>query len=236
MEKLKYKRVLLKLSGEALAGNKGFGFDNDVIDNIGDNLKKIKDMGVDIGIVVGGGNFFRGRSTNKIKRTSADYIGMMATVMNGIALKDILESKGIACFLAPAFNISGVASSYQEKEVLEALENNKVVIFAGGTGHPYFTTDTAAILRALEINAEVILLGKSIDAIYSDDPKINRDAVKYEDITYDEVLAKDLKVMDITATSMGRENDIPLQVFAIEKPENILKILKGEKIGTSVHN
>ncbi len=236
MENLKYKRVLLKISGEALAGTKGFGFDNLVMEDIVDTLKEIKRMGVEVAIVVGGGNFFRGRSTNKIKRTSADYIGMMATVMNGIALRDVLESSAVASFLVTASHIAGISSGYQEQDVMEALGKGEVVIFAGGTGHPYFTTDTAAVLRALEIDADVILLGKSIDAIYSDDPKINKDAIKYDDITYDEVLEKDLKVMDITATSMGRENNIPIQVFAIENPHNILKILKGEKIGTSVHN
>ena len=234
MANLKYKRVLLKLSGEALAGEAKTGLDINVLDNLCNQIKELVKLGVQVGIVVGGGNFWRGKYGSKMERTTSDYMGMLATAMNGLALQDTLESKGIYTRLQTAIEMREIAEPYIKRKALKHLEKGRVVIFGCGTGNPYFTTDTAAALRAAEIDADVILVGKTADAVYSDDPKTNPDAIKYDEITYMDILNKDLKVMDSTATAMCRDNNIPLLVFGISDPENIVRAVKGEKIGTIV--
>lgn len=234
MADLKYKRVLLKLSGEALAGDAKTGLDINVLDNLCNQIKELVKLGVQVGIVVGGGNFWRGKYGSKMERTTSDYMGMLATAMNGLALQDTLEAKGIYTRLQTAIEMREIAEPYIKRKALKHLEKGRVVIFGCGTGNPYFTTDTAAALRAAETDADVILVGKTADAVYSDDPKTNPDAVKYDEITYMDILNKDLKVMDSTATSLCKDNSIPLVVFAIAEPENIIKIVKGETIGTII--
>lgn len=230
----KYKRVLLKLSGEALAGENKTGVNVETVGKICDKIKEIIEMGVEIGIVVGGGNFWRGRNGHQMERATADYMGMLATAMNGLALQDALEARGVHSRVQTAIEMREIAEPFIIRKAEKHLQRGRVVIFAGGTGHPYFTTDTAAVLRATEINAEIILLGKAIDAVYSADPKIDKTAEKYDKISYLEVLEKDLKVMDSTATALCRDNNIPLLVFGIADPENIVRAVKGEKIGTLV--
>lgn len=234
MSETKYKRVLLKLSGEVLAGEQKTGVDVETVGKICDKIKEIVEMGVQVAIVVGGGNFWRGRQGHQMERTTADYMGVLATVMNGLALQDALETRGIYSRVQTAIEIKEIAEPFIVRKAEKHLNKGRVVIFAGGTGHPYFTTDTAAVLRAIEIKADVILLGKSIDAVYSADPKLDPTATKYEQVSYMEVLEKDLKVMDSTATAMCRDNDVPLLVFGIADPENIVRAVKGEKIGTIV--
>lgn len=234
MPELKYKRVLLKLSGEALAGSKGNGVDAKTVGEICDKIKEIVDLGVKVGIVVGGGNFWRGRNGHQMERTTADYMGMLATAMNGLALQDALEARGVYSRVQTSIEMREIAEPFIQRKAEKHLGKGRVVIFACGTGHPYFTTDTAAALRATEMNAEVILLGKSIDAVYSADPKLDPNATKFEEISYIDVLNKDLKVMDSTATAMCRDNNIPLLVFGIADPQNIVRAVKGEKIGTIV--
>lgn len=234
MIEAKYKRVLLKLSGEALAGSKKTGVDVETVGRICDKIKQVVQMGVEVAIVVGGGNFWRGRQGHQMERTTADYMGMLATAMNGLALQDALEERGVYSRVQTAIEMREIAEPFIQRKALKHLSRGRVVIFACGTGHPYFTTDTAAVLRATEINADVILLGKAIDAVYSADPKIDANAIKYDAIKYMDVLEKDLKVMDSTATAMCRDNKIPLLVFGIADPENIVKAIKGEKIGTIV--
>ena len=234
MPELKYKRVLLKLSGEALAGSKGNGIDAKTVGEICDKIKEIVDLGVKVGIVVGGGNFWRGRNGHQMERTTADYMGMLATAMNWLALQDALEARGVYSRVQTSIEMREIAEPFIQRKAMKHLEKGRVVIFACGTGHPYFTTDTAAALRATEMNAEVILLGKSIDAVYSADPKLDPNATKFEEISYIDVLNKDLKVMDSTATAMCRDNNIPLLVFGIADPQNIVRAVKGEKIGTIV--
>jgi len=234
LSEAKYKRVLLKLSGEALAGEKKTGVDVETVGKICDEIKKVVDMGVQVAIVVGGGNFWRGRQGHQMERTTADYMGMLATAMNGLALQDTLEARGIYSRVQTAIEMREIAEPYIQRKAIKHLERGRVVIFACGTGHPYFTTDTAAVLRATEINADIILLGKAIDAVYSADPKIDANAIKYDAIKYMDVLEKDLKVMDSTATAMSRDNHLPLLVFGIADPKNIVRAVKGEKIGTIV--
>ena len=229
-----YKRVLLKLSGEALAGEQKTGVNVEVVGKICDKIKEVIEMGVEVGIVVGGGNFWRGRYGHEMERTTADYMGMLATAMNGLALQDALEARGVNSRVQTAIEMREIAEPYIKRKAIKHLERGRIVIFACGTGNPYFTTDTAAALRAAEIDADVILLGKSIDAVYSADPEIDKNAVKYDEITYLDILNKDLKVMDSTATSLCRDNNIPLVVFGIDDPNNIVKAAKGEKIGTIV--
>lgn len=235
MNQTKYKRVLLKLSGEVLAGEQKTGVNVETVGKICDKIKEIVEMGVQVAIVVGGGNFWRGRQGHQMERTTADYMGVLATVMNGLALQDALEMRGIYSRVQTAIEIKEIAEPFIVRKAEKHLNKGRVVIFAGGTGHPYFTTDTAAVLRAIEIKADVILLGKSIDAVYSADPKLDPTATKYEQVSYMEVLEKDLKVMDSTATAMCRDNDVPLLVFGIADPENIVRAVKGEKIGTIVN-
>ena len=231
---IKYKRILLKLSGEALAGEKKTGVDAEVLGKICDQVKIVVDLGVEVAIVVGGGNFWRGRYGHQMERTTSDYMGMLATAMNGLALQDALESRGIMTRLQTAIEMRQIAEPYIKRKATKHLEKGRVVIFSCGTGNPYFTTDTAAALRAAEINAEVILLAKTIDGVYSADPKIDKNAIKYDEITYLDILNQDLKVMDATATSLCMDNHIPLIVFGIDKPENMVRIVEGEKIGTMV--
>lgn len=234
MSEAKYKRILLKLSGEALAGDSKKGIDPDVIGKICDEIKKVKQLGVEIAIVVGGGNFWRGRNGKEMERTTSDYMGMLATVMNGLALQDALEARGMYTRVQTAIEMRQIAEPYIKRKALKHLERGRIVIFSCGTGNPYFTTDTTAALRAAEIEADVILVAKTIDGVYSADPKVDQNAIKYDKITYLDILNKDLKVMDSTATSLCRDNNIPLLVFGINEPENILKAVMGKKIGTLV--
>jgi uridylate kinase len=231
-----YKRVLLKLSGEALAGEKGTGLDFDFIKRVSEVVKRCVDAGVQIGIVVGGGNFWRGLKDGegKMERTRADHMGMMATVMNSLAVADVLEQIGVDGRVQTALEIKAVAEPYIRLKADKHLQKGRVVIFGCGTGNPYFSTDTAAVLRAAEINAEAILLAKNIDGVYSADPNKDPSAVKYDTITYDEVLAQHLAVMDSTATSLSMDNNIPVILFAMKEPENIYRVVMGEKIGTIV--
>ena len=231
---LAYKRVLLKISGEALSGDKKTGIDAEILGNICDRIKTIVEMGVQVSIVVGGGNFWRGRYGHQMERTTSDYMGMLATTINGLALQDALESRGIYTRLQTAIEMRQIAEPYIKRKAIKHLTNGRVVIFSCGTGNPYFSTDTGAALRAAETDAEVILLAKTIDGVYSAYPKENPNAVKYDEISYLDILNKDLKVMDSTATSLCRDNKIPLVVFGIDDPDNIVRIIKGEKIGTLV--
>ena len=232
--KVAYKRVLLKLSGEALAGERKNGIDADVLGKICDKIKEVVEMGVQVSIVVGGGNFWRGRYGHQMERTTSDYMGMLATTINGLALQDALEARNIKTRLQTAIEMRQIAEPYIKRKAIKHLTNGRVVIFSCGTGNPYFSTDTGAALRAAETDAEVILLAKTIDGVYSADPKENPNAVKYDEISYLDILNKDLKVMDSTATSLCRDNKIPLVVFGIDDPDNIVRIIKGEKIGTLV--
>lgn len=234
MDKPKYKRVLIKLSGEVLAGADKHGLNPQVMETIVEKVKEVVDMGVEVALVVGAGNFWRGRYGKEMDRATADYMGILATALNALALQDALISKGVEARVQSAIEMREVAEPFILKRALKHLESGKVVIFACGTGHPYFTTDTGAVLRAIEIKADVLLLGKSIDAVYSDDPLINKNAVRYETISFSEVLNQDLKVMDSTATAMCRDNNMPIHVFGIDDAENIVRAVKGEKIGTIV--
>ena len=237
MAKPVYKRVLLKISGEALAGGKGGGLDFEMIGSVCDVIKECLDMGVQVGLVVGGGNFWRGAKNSgggKMERSRADHIGMLATVMNSLAVADVCEQKGIPVRVQTAIEMRAVAEPYIRSKAIRHLEKGRVVIFGAGTGNPYFSTDTTAVLRAAEINAEVILLAKNIDGVYNADPAKDPTAVKYDSISYDDVLAQHLAVMDTTATSLSMDNHIPVLVFALKDPKNIIRALCGEKIGTIV--
>lgn len=234
MAEIAYKRILLKLSGEALAGEQKNGIDADVLGKICDQIKEVNELGVEVAIVVGGGNFWRGKYGHQMERTTSDYMGMLATAINGLALQDALEARGLYTRLQTAIEMREIAEPYIKRKAIKHLGRGRVVIFACGTGNPYFTTDTGAALRAAETEADVILLAKTIDGVYSADPKIEPSAEKYDKISYLDILNKDLKVMDSTATSLCRDNHIPLVVFGIDQPENIVKIVKGERIGTIV--
>ncbi|NCC67354.1 MAG: UMP kinase [Clostridia bacterium] len=232
----KYKRVLLKISGEALAGKTGRGLDFEVIQSVCEAVKQCSEMGVEIGIVVGGGNFWRGVKDGggKMERTRADHMGMMATVMNCLALADVLEQMGVDVRVQTAIEMRAIAEPYIRLRAMRHLGKGRVVIFGCGTGSPFFSTDTAAVLRAAEIEADAILLAKNVDGVYSADPKKDPNAVKFDDISYDEVLAKHLAVMDSTATSLSMDNNIPVILFALADPQNIVRVVMGEKIGTTV--
>ena len=236
MEEPVYKRVLLKISGEALAGDKHFGLNFDVISSVCDVIKEAVDMGVEVGVVIGGGNFWRGLKdgNGRMERVRADHMGMLATTMNCLAVADVLEQKGVDVRVQTAVEMRAVAEPYIRSRAIRHLEKGRVVIFGCGTGNPFFSTDTAAVLRAAEVEADVILLAKNIDGVYSADPNKDTSAVKYDSITYDDVLAKHLQVMDSTATSLSMDNHIPVLVFALKDPQNIIRALKGEKIGTIV--
>lgn len=231
---LENKRVLLKLSGEAMAGEKGFGIDNDTVDNIANSIKKACELGAEIAIVVGGGNFFRGRTSENMDRTTADHMGMLATVINSLALQTSLENIGVKTRVQTGLDMYEVAEPYIRRRAMRHLEKGRVVIFGAGTGNPYFSTDTAAALRAAEIDAEVILLAKKVDGVYDSDPKENPNAVKYDKLSYLDVVNQDLKVMDLTAITLCKDNNIPIKVFSLENPDNIIRTLKGENLGTIV--
>ncbi len=232
----KYKRVLLKISGEALAGEQQRGLDFAVIGQVCDVVKKCVELGVQVGIVVGGGNFWRGLKDggDRMERTRADHMGMLATVINALAIADCLEQRNVEVRVQTAIEMSKIAEPYIRGKAINHLEKGRVVIFGCGTGNPYFSTDTGAVLRAAEINADAILLAKNIDGVYSADPRKDPNAVKYDVITYDEVLARHLAVMDSTATSLSMDNHIPIVLFALKEPENILRVVMGEQIGTIV--
>ena len=236
MEKPKYRRVLLKISGEALAGDKHFGLDFSVIGQVTDVIKECVEAGVQMGIVIGGGNFWRGVKNGEgyIERTRADHMGMLATAMNCMAVADVLEQKGVDVRIQTALEIKEVAEPYIRARAIRHLEKGRVVIFGCGTGNPFFSTDTAAVLRAAEIDADAILLAKNIDGVYSADPKKDPNAVKYDSISYDDVLAQHLAVMDSTATSLSMDNHIPVLLFALKDPKNIIRALCGENVGTIV--
>lgn len=231
-----YKRILIKISGEALAGDKKNGFDFDFMSKVCETVNKCTQMGVEVGIVVGGGNFWRGvkDGAGHVERVSADRMGMLATAMNCLAFADVLRQSGGEAKVLTAVDIQGVGERYSTDKAIEYLKSGKVVMFGCGTGCPFFSTDTAAVLRAAEIGADAILLAKNIDGVYSADPKVDPSAVKYDSISYDDVLAQHLAVMDSTATSLAMDNDIPVIVFALAEPENIVRVLQGEKLGTTV--
>ena len=237
MAKPVYKRVLLKISGEALAGGKGSGLDFEMIGSVCDVIKECLDMGVQVGLVVGGGNFWRGAKNSgggKMERTRADHIGMLATVMNCLAVADVCEQKDIPVRVQTAIEMRAIAEPYIRGRAIRHLEEGRVVIFGAGTGNPFFSTDTAAVLRAAEINADVILLAKNVDGVYNADPAKDPNAVKYDTISYDDVLAQHLTVMDTTATSLSMDNHIPVLLFALKDPRNIIRALCGENVGTIV--
>lgn len=234
MEAPQYKRVLLKLSGEALAGKKGFGIDNGVVSDIAQAIKKISDRGVQVAIVVGGGNIFRGRTGEGMDRTTADHMGMLATVINSLAMRSALEDVGVDTRVQTAIEMKAITETYIRLRAMRHLEKGRVVIFGAGTGNPYFSTDTAAALRAAEVDAEIILLAKKVDGVYDKDPSEDPSAVKFDRLTYLDVLSRNLKVMDSTATSLCMDNNIPIRVFSLEDPNNILRVVNGENIGTIV--
>lgn len=231
-----YKRVLIKISGEALAGDKKSGLDFGVISSVCEAVKKCLELGVEVGIVIGGGNFWRGVKDggDRMERTRADHMGMLATAINCLAIADMLEQKGVDVRVQTAIEMRSIAEPYIRSKAIRHMEKGRVVVFGCGTGNPFFSTDTAAVLRAAEIDADVILLAKNIDGVYSADPNKDPTAVKYDSITYDDVLAQHLQVMDSTATSLSMDNKIPVILFALKDPENIYRVIMGEKIGTIV--
>ena len=234
MSQTKYKRVLLKLSGEALAGENKTGLSPEVLSDITSQVKDLKDLGVEVAIVVGGGNFWRGKYGHNMEKTTSDYMGMLATTINALALQDALEAEGMYTRVQTAIEMREIAEPYIKRKATKHLEKGRIVIFACGTGNPFFTTDTCAALRAAEIDAEVILVAKTIDGVYSADPKVDPNAVKYDEISYSDILSKDLRVMDLTATTLCKDNNIPLIVFAMNEKGNMVKAVKGEKVGTLV--
>ncbi|MDA9107380.1 UMP kinase [Flavobacteriaceae bacterium] len=231
-----YKRILLKLSGEALLGERQYGIDPVRISQYAQEIKKVTNLGVEIAVVIGGGNIFRGVSaaSNGMDRVQADYMGMLATVINGLALQSALEEEKVQTRLQTAIKIEAVAEAYIKRKAVRHLEKKRVVIFGAGTGNPFFTTDSAAVLRAIEVNADVILKGTRVDGIYDSDPEKNKDAIQYDSISFENVLSKNLKVMDSTAFTLSQENNLPIIVFNMNKEGNLLKIISGEKIGTIV--
>ncbi len=233
---VKYKRVLIKISGEALSGGKGTGFDFDFVTSVCESVKQSLARGAEVGIVIGGGNFWRGvkDGAGKVERVSADRMGMLATAMNCLAVGDVFRQCGVDARVMTAVDIQGVGERHDVRKAIEYLESGKVVLFACGTGHPFFSTDTASVLRAAEIGADAILLAKNIDGVYSADPRKDPSAVKFDEISYTEVLSRRLQVMDSTATSLAMDNNLPVIVFALADPKNILRVLSGEKIGTFV--
>ena len=231
---LAYKRILLKLSGEVLAGENGTGIDFNTVLNICSSIKECANLGVQIGLVVGGGNFWRGRSSGDMDRTRADHMGMLATVMNSLALADALEQLDVPVRVQTAINMQQIAEPYIRNSAVHHLDKGRVVIFGCGTGNPFFTTDTAAALRALEIDADIVFKATNVDGVYDKDPHKFDDAVKYDTLTFNEVLSNDLKVMDGTAASLCRDNGIPILVFNLDHPENIVKAVQGENVGTVV--
>ncbi len=236
LKKMKYKRILLKLSGEALMGDRQYGIDPKRLAEYAEEIKEIHSQGVEIAIVIGGGNIFRGvaGASNGMDRVQGDYMGMLATVINGMALQGALEDKGMLTRLQTALKIEAIAEPYIKRRAVRHLEKRRIVIFGAGTGNPYFTTDTAAVLRGIEVHADVILKGTRVDGIYDADPEKNPNAVKFEEITFDDVIKKGLNVMDSTAFTLSQENALPIVVFDMNKSGNLLKICNGENIGTTV--
>lgn len=234
MNKAKYKRIIIKISGEALAGQAGFGLDNNVIKQVVAQIKSVKELGVEIGLIIGGGNFWRGRQGTDMDRTTADHMGMLATVINALAMQDALERAGMPTRVQTALQINQVAEPYILRKAIRHLEKGRIVIFACGTGNPYFSTDTGAALRACEIEADVLLLAKNIDGIYDSDPKTNPAAKKFDEIGYMEVISRGLKAMDTTAISMCMENQVPIIAFGVEEEGSIYRAVTGEKIGTII--
>ncbi|HPI36920.1 MAG TPA: UMP kinase [Ignavibacteriaceae bacterium] len=236
MSKLKYKRILLKLSGESLMGNKGFGIDPQVLDFFSDEIKQVHEAGAEIGIVIGGGNIFRGLNATDqgIERVTGDLMGMLATMINSLALQNAIEKKGVFSRLMSAIQMEEIAEPFIRRRAIRHLEKGRVVIFGAGTGHPYFSTDTAASLRAVEINADVIIKGTRVDGIFDADPEKNPNATKFQNISYYDILQKNLRVMDLTAVSLCQENSLPMIVFNMDIPGNLLAVVKGENIGTVV--
>lgn len=230
----KYKRVLLKLSGEAMAGNQRYGIDNGTVEDIAQAIKEVQDLGIQIAVVVGGGNIFRGRSGDGIDRTTADHMGMLATVINALALRSALENVGVTTRVQTAIEMKAIAETSIRLRAIRHLEKGRIVIYGAGTGNPYFSTDTAAALRAAEIEADIILLAKKVDGVYDSDPDTNPDALKFDRLTYLDVLNRNLKVMDSTATSLCMDNHIPIRVFSLRDPKNIIRVANGEEIGTIV--
>ena len=233
---MKYNRILLKLSGEALLGKNSYGIDNDRLVVYAEEIKQIHGQGVEIAIVIGGGNIFRGLtgSEDGIDRVQADYMGMLATVINGLALQNALENMDIPTRLQSAIKMESIAEPFIKRKATRHLEKGRVVIFASGTGNPYFTTDSAAVLRAIEINAEVILKGTRVDGIYNEDPEKNKEAIKFDNISFEETIKKGLKIMDTTAFTLSKENELPIIVFDMNIKGNLTKVVMGEKIGTKV--
>ena len=231
-----YKRILLKLSGEALQGSEGFGIDASILDRMAQEIKELVELGIQVGVVIGGGNLFRGAGLAKagMNRVVGDHMGMLATAMNCMAVADVLEQKGVDVRVQTALEIKEVAEPYIRARAIRHLEKGRVVLFGCGIGSPFFSTDTAAVLRAAEINADVILLAKNIDGVYNADPAKDANAIKYDAISYEDVLAQHLAVMDSTATSLSMDNHIPVLVFALKDPENIIRAVEGKKIGTIV--
>lgn len=238
MADLKYKRVLLKLSGESLMGTKGYGIDAKVLDFFASEVKKIRDAGVQIGIVIGGGNIYRGLNAEDqgIERVTGDMMGMLATMINSLALQNAIERADVYTRLMSSIQMQEVAEPYIRRRALRHLEKGRVVIFGAGTGHPYFSTDTAASLRAVEIEADVIIKGTRVDGVYDSDPEKNPDASKFDSISYLDVLKKNLRIMDLTAVSLCQENNLPMIVFNMDVPDNLLKLVKGENVGTVITN
>jgi len=235
---MSYKRILLKLSGEALVGDdKALGIDSKKLLHYANEIKKIHDAGIQISIVIGGGNIYRGfnNAEHNIDRVQGDYMGMLATLINGLALQNTLENIDIPTRLQSAINVNQVAEPYIKRKAIRHLEKNRIVIFAAGTGNPYFTTDSAAVLRAIEVEADVILKGTKVDGIYNCDPETNSNAIKYENITFSEAISKGLKIMDTTAFTLSQENNLPIIVFDINLRDNLLKVISGDKIGTIVN-
>lgn len=232
---LAYKRILLKLSGEALAGKKGTGIDFDYVLNVSKTIKECVDLGAEISIVVGGGNYWRGRSNQNMDRTRADHIGMLATAMNALTLLDGLTQVGVDARVQTAIEMRQIAEPYIRNRAVRHLEKGRVVIFGCGTGNPFFSTDTCAALRAAEVDADIIFKATNVDGVYTDDPKKNPDAKKYSELSFIDVLKNELKVMDMPAAAMCNDNNIPILVFDLSDPQNIIRALKGEKLGTIVH-
>ena len=232
--KAKYRKILLKVSGEALAGENKFGLNEDTLAKISASIKKVVDMGVEISIVVGGGNFWRGRSGQNMDRTRADHMGMLATTINALALCSALENFGVETRVQTGIEMRAIAEPYIRSKAVRHLQKGRVVIFGCGTGNPFMSTDTAAALRAVEIEADIILLAKKVDAVYDSDPNVNPNAKKFESLSFNDILGKELGVMDSTAASMCRDNNMPILVFGLDDPDNIVRAVKGEKIGTLV--
>ncbi|MDX1699774.1 MAG: UMP kinase [Melioribacteraceae bacterium] len=237
-ENIKYKRILLKLSGESLMGSLGYGIDPEILLFFANEVKKVHDLGVEVGIVIGGGNIYRGLNAGKqgIDRVTGDQMGMLATVINALALQNAFEETGMYTRLMTAIKMDEMAEPYIRRRAIRHMEKERVVIFGAGTGHPYFSTDTAASLRAVEIEANVILKGTRVDGVFDSDPEKNPDASMFKEISYSEVMNKNLRVMDMTAISLCQENELPIIVFNMNKEDNLLKILTGENLGTQVNN